>query len=679
MSELSKAVFLSYASQDAEAARRICDALRAAGIEVWFDQSELRGGDAWDRQIRRQIHECALLVPIVSRSTQARPEGYFRLEWKLAVERTHLMSDRMAFLVPVVVDDTRDVEADVPDAFRGVQWTRLPGGETPPAFVSRISQLLSPSEPHAPSQAKPSTASAPSPRLQTGAAAVSQRLKLSAVLIAGVVIIGGGYLALDKFVLSKRTAGPAPVSATASLPAEPAHKPVNEQSVAVLPFVNESSDKEQEYFADGLTETMIGLLSKVQDLRVPARSASFYFKGKNEELAAIAGKLHVVHLLEGTVRRAGNRLRISADLIRADTGYHVWSESYDRNAGDIFKVQDEISAAVVAALKLKLIAAGTNAKVRGTSNVEAYSQYLLGVHYGNTEVLGPDMYRRQLAAYRKALTMDPAYADAAAKLVLVEAFLADITGDAAGLKHAIAAAERLPLEHPDHGPSYRIRAAIRDSWQWDWAGTQADFEKALALDPADADAHFDKAVLLQNLGRYPQAIAAVQKALALDGLNLSYLQLLAGIQMSMRDYAAADKTLSRLEEIEPHSELLAQSLSILRLLQGRFADSLAQCPKIQDERTRLGCVAEAQHSLGHRAEADQAYADLLKTGTGGNLTYLAGVSAWFGNADQAFAWYDKAVAARESQVVQILADRTQDVLQKDPRWAALLKKINLPE
>src|SRR5215469_14518128 len=134
----SRAVFLSYASQDAEAARKICDALRAAGVEVWFDQSELRGGDAWDRSIRQQIHECRLFVPVISAQTDARREGYFRREWKLAVDRTHDMSERVAFLVPVVIDQTSDSRADVPDRFREVQWTRLPAGETPVAFIDLV-------------------------------------------------------------------------------------------------------------------------------------------------------------------------------------------------------------------------------------------------------------------------------------------------------------------------------------------------------------------------------------------------------------------------------------------------------------------------------------------------------------------------------------------------------------
>jgi tetratricopeptide (TPR) repeat protein len=290
-----------------------------------------------------------------------------------------------------------------------------------------------------------------------------------------------------------------------------------------------------------------------------------------------------------------------------------------------------------------------------------------------------DNYRRAGEALRKALALDPAYADAGSKLVLANAYIADFAGDAAALRRAVAAAEQLPLAHPDHGPSYRVRADVRSSWQWDWSGAQADYEKALALDPTDADAYFDQSIQLQTLGRFREAIASAQKSLALDGLNLSYIANLANAQMALRDYAAAEQTISRMAEIDPRSDLTVTSESVLRLLQGRYAESLADCPKITDQRARLSCVVHAQLSLGDRAEADRALADLLKTGTGGNLANLAGVYAWSGDADQAFAWFDKAVAARESGVSSILADRTLDGLHKDPRWTALLKKVHLPE
>jgi TolB-like protein len=682
MAELSKAVFLSYASQDADAAQRLAEALRAGGVEVWLDTTELRGGDSWDQKIKKQIRDCALFLPIISATTQEREEGYFRREWKQAVDRTHDMAGRAAFLVPIVIDDTNDRDAEVPDEFRSVQWTRLPNGQTPPTFVERVRGLLESKGARIDSTrpiSTPSTAPAPPaplPAAHPSVASKAPRKRVPVLLTAIAAVLALSYIGWQQFKSRQPdvVATVPPVSAIVSATAPAAA----EQSVAVMPFVNESSDKEQEYFADGLTDTMIDLLSKLPDLRVPARSSSFFFKGKNEELSAIAAKLHVTHVLEGTVRKAGNRLRVSAELIRADTGYHAWSETYDRDAKDIFKVQDEISAAVVAALKLKLVAAGNNTKVRGTANPEAYNEFLIGNHYF-LDLPSADNYRRAGAALRKALALDPAYPDASVKLVLAEAYLADFTGDAAGLKRAIAAAERLPLAHPDHGPSYRIRADIRSTWQWDWAGAQADYEQALALDPADADAYYDDALLLQSLGRFREANVVEQKAIALDGLNLGYLASLSGVQMSQRDYVAAEQTVNRMAEIDPRSEVLASGLSALRLLQGRYAESLAECPKIADERTRLACVVHAQHSLGRRTEADQALADLLKTGTGGNLANLGGVYAWFGDADQAFAWFDKAVAARESGATQILGDRTLDGLHKDPRWPALLKKMNLTE
>src|SRR5690242_12015951 len=203
MSAAGRAIFLSYASQDAEPARRICDALRAAGLEVWFDQSALRGGDAWDASIRRQIKECALFVPVISVNTQAREVGYFRREWNLAVSRTLDMADDRTFLLPVVIDATRDASARVPERFRGVQWTRMPAGDVPAAFAERVHRLLArePGETAA-------SASAAAPR---------------------DIAVGSG-------------AQEAP-------------------SIAVLPFVNMSRDEENEYFADGLAEELLNVLA----------------------------------------------------------------------------------------------------------------------------------------------------------------------------------------------------------------------------------------------------------------------------------------------------------------------------------------------------------------------------------------------------------------------------------
>ena len=183
MSPSSRAVFLSYASQDADAARRVGDALRAGGVEVWFDQSELRGGDVWDQKIRQQIRQCALIIPMISANTQSRLEGYFRREWRMAVDRTQDMADGIPFLVPVVIDDTAEREAHVPEAFRSVQWTRLPAGETPAHFVQRIAALLEPRAP-APFALPVDTHRARSPRARWWRLCMSAAALIAAAFLA---------------------------------------------------------------------------------------------------------------------------------------------------------------------------------------------------------------------------------------------------------------------------------------------------------------------------------------------------------------------------------------------------------------------------------------------------------------------------------------------------------------
>jgi len=200
MTEPSHAVFLSYASQDAVAAQRICEALRAAGIDVWFDQTELRGGDAWDQSIRRHIKSCALFIPVISKNTHERTEGYFRLEWKLAVDRSHLMTANRAFLLPVVIDDTREDEENVPDRFRELQWTRLPAGETPRAFVQRVCSLLSP-EQLRPSHPSQPALSGTAPMIGARTSWWSKPVLLAAVLVLAAL----AYFAVDRLWMSKHT------------------------------------------------------------------------------------------------------------------------------------------------------------------------------------------------------------------------------------------------------------------------------------------------------------------------------------------------------------------------------------------------------------------------------------------------------------------------------------------
>src|SRR5215469_1658154 len=364
------AVFLSYASEDVEAAARIASGLRAAGIEVWFDQSELRGGDAWDHRIREQIHDCRLFIAVVSAHSEQRDEGYFRLEWKLAIDRSHLMAAKKAFIVPVVIDGTSERSASVPDKFHELQWTRLLGGDPNPAFVERIQRLLSLTTATQPVARAAEVPAAPVPSAPVSVAPAWAFRRL-ALVVAGVAVLAIGYWALNRLVLGKHAAPAAAANGVSTTSAS---------SVAVLPLVNESSDPNQQYFADGLSEDLITALGQIPGLKVVGRVSSFRFRDSKEDSAAIGAKLGVTHLVEGSVRRAGDVVRVSAELINAADGTMQWSERYDRPYKDLFALQDELTHAVAGALKAKLLITSGQAQSdrRPSGSLEAYTALLQG-------------------------------------------------------------------------------------------------------------------------------------------------------------------------------------------------------------------------------------------------------------------------------------------------------------
>jgi len=684
----SHAVFLSYASQDEAAAQRICEGLRAAGVEVWLDRSELRGGEAWDRQIRRQIHDCALFVAIISAHSDARNEGYFRREWKLAVERTADMAEDVAFLLPVVIDDTPDATARVPDRFREVQWSRLPGGQTSPAFIVRVLHLLTP-------DAAPRAAAAPvGDYRSTAAAAPEPRVAAtksrpgwprSPLLWAaiGLAALGAGYLLSERLLktglrttpatagAARTTSSPEPGTGTGTGP---------EKSIAVLPFVDMSEKKDQEYFSDGLAEELLDLLAKTPGLHVIARTSSFSFKGKSDDIPTIAAKLKVANILEGSVRKSGNRLRVTTQLVRATDGEHLWSETYDRELKDVFKVQDEIAGAVVAALKLKL-SPTQGSSPRRSSNTDAYLQYLLGQQYfthGSDEDL-----RRAAAAYHNAIALDPRYAAAYSGLAYAEAYLVDVTGDAAGIQRAEAAAARAIELAPDQAMGYTARGDLRFGNYWDWTGAQADYSRALELDPNDPFVLRRYSILLSYLGRLPESIAAARRATELDPFSAPAWNVLGSNLSLSGENPAAREALRRALAINPAYIYALNSLGTVELLDRKPAQALATFQQMAPDSAyltfRLTGTAMAEHSLGHDTQSRQALDQAIEVGARSAAYQIAEACAWRGEVDQAFLWLERAYRQRDGGLAALKVDPPFESLRGDPRFKAMLKKINLDE
>jgi TolB-like protein len=684
MSEPIKAVFLSYASQDAEAARRICEAFRAAGIEVWFDQSELRGGDAWDRRIRKQIHDCALVVTVISAHTEERTEGYFRLEWKLAVDRSHLMAEDAAFLIPVVIDGTSEATARVPDKFREVQWTHLPAGETSPAFVQRVSHLLSPGQAHAPAAVKSPTAAAPhaaaAPRQPPPTPAASRPAQRVLLAIAAVVVIGVGYLAVGKFVLSKRPAAAIPSSAPSGQSAAPAEGAILEKSIAVLPFVDMSEKHDQEYFSDGLSEELIDHLARSQDLKVIARTSSFQFKGKNEDVRSIAGKLGVANLLEGSVRTAAHQVRVTAQLIRASDGTHLWSQTYDQQMSDIFKVQDEIAVKVVQALNAALTASTVDTSDT-TRNTDAYKLQLKGDFFYYRSDKGD--YDRAIEQYKQALALDPKYSLAWAKLGRVYV----MKGQFSELKGAEAASKardallRAQAIDPNSAVTHRWLGRIHEQYEWDWKAARKEYERAIALDPGGADGRKARMDLVEMeayiSNQWDEVVRLAQGEAARSPLDASTHWFLGITQYYAGHLADSLASWRRVLELAPTFSQAQGDVSAALLLMGRNSEAFAAGEKETDDLVRLVSVAGAYWALGRKTDSDIALRETeSKFGEVGAFL-IATVHAYRDDPNAAFAWLERAYSQRDPLMQALKVEPYLKSLHGDPRYKALLRKMNL--
>lgn len=647
MAEPSKAVFLSYASQDAEAARHIADALCGAGIEVWFDQSELRGGDAWDRQIRKQIHDCALFVAVISAHTDARPEGYFRREWRLAVDRTQDMVDDRAFLLPVVIDGTPDATARVPDKFREVHWSRLLAGETPPAFVERVSRLLSP-EPAQPAEVRSPAAAAPHaappPRPPAPVPPASRRTQPVLLLIAAVAVIGVGYFALDKFVLSKRPATGTQTSAAAGQAGTPGQGAIPAKSIAVLPFVNMSSDSAQDYLSDGITAEITSKLSRLKGLMVKARTGVARYKGSTQSPSEIGAALGVGWLLEGSVARAGDRIRVTTTLLKAQDGFQVWSENADAKIDDIFTMQERIAARTVEALAVTLTPEERRSLSEwGTHSAAAYDEYLQGQILYET-VHDRERFDASRPHFERALAIDPRFAPAMAGLASVEAQeYRDFDSDPARLARADDLVRRALEIDPRLGRALMAAAELRVA-RYDYDGAAEKFAQVTAGEPENYVA-WDLRCWAEGYRTPPHAAEAEQycrRALQISPGHTNALYHLARALVQLGRFAEAGRAIAKLDELQPGSTL-GQS--------GHFWVELYQ----RRPRQALAAIDRGAQTPLTEAWAAMAYGQL-------------------GELDSAFARLDTALAAGYRDSGELRSSRWFAPLRNDRRFEPLLEK-----
>jgi len=490
-------------------------------------------------------------------------------------------------------------------------------------------------------------------------------------VIMGVLALALGYFAVDKFVLAPQREQAATEAARAEGRTESLVQSYGEKSIAVLPFVDMSPNKDQEYFSDGISEELLNLLAKISELRVISRSSAFSFKGKDIEIPEIAKRLHVTHILEGSVRKSGNKVRITAQLIDARSDTHVWSETYDRDLDDIFAVQDEIAAAAVAQLKITLL--GEAPKARAT-DPEAYALYLQARQLGRQSTA--EAFKESDALYRRVLAIDPRYAPAWSGLAgnFTDESTFGVLSSEDSYARAREALEKALAIDPDYAPAHANLGWIAMAGENDLAGAAQHLERAMALDPVDSGVLGNAAGLLLSLGRMDEALALEEAVVRRDPVNVAALFNLGVVQLSAGRLDAAIASYRTVLSLSPGNGGAHYALGVALLLRGDAAGALAEMEQETSEIWRMLGLPMAYHALGRKADSDAALAALIAKYGKDAPANIAYVYAFRDEADPAFAWLDK---AHDTGFAPIAAESLFTNIHGDPRWLPFLRKLGM--
>ncbi|UHQ18554.1 tetratricopeptide repeat protein [Lysobacter sp. KIS68-7] len=470
-----------------------------------------------------------------------------------------------------------------------------------------------------------------------------------------------------------------PIAAATQASARPTQPTVQAaaKSIAVLPFVDMSAAKDQEYFADGLSEELLNLLAKVPELRVAARTSAFKFKGERVDLQDVAKQLNVAHVLEGSVRRSGNKVRITAQLIKASDGYHVWSQTYDRTFDDIFAVQDDIAGEVVKALKVSLL--GTTSATRSRPvDPEAYNLVLQGRFF--LQRRGKEDIAKAVDYFQRATERDPGYAPAWSGLSQAYARQADsgFVPTAGGFERAREAAEKALALDPRLADAHVAMGEVQLSFDWDWTAADASLRRALDLEPGNSEALRRLSGVAATAGRWNEAIDLANKAIERDPLRPNSWNNLGLTLLAVNRDTEAETAFRKAMDIDPDGAARHQSLAQALLLQGKTEAALQEVQLEKNDIWRLYGLA-LTNARGRRSESDAALKALEAQYAGEAAYQIASAHAYRGDADLAFAWLDRAYDQRDPGATEIKGDRFMRGIIGDPRYKAFLRKLKLPD
>jgi TolB-like protein len=672
-------VFISYASQDVAIADALCTALEAAGLPCWIAPRDVRAGEAYAAAIVQAISSCRMLVLVLSKSSIESPHVLREVE-RASSKKRPVLSIRM---------DATDLPPELEYFLSANHWLD--------ASACPIEQIL----PELIEAVRGGAGAYRDPSKESGRLEVQPAKQSSAnrTVIALSVLIGlalAGFVA-DRFWLHKPAAEVGNEGAlSGALPSVTA--PVSDKSIAVLPFTDMSEKRDQEYFSDGMAEEIIDLLVKVPELKVPARTSSFYFKGKSTKIPEIARELGVAHVLEGSVRKSGDHLRVTAQLVRADNGYHLWSETYDRQLDDVFKMQDEIAGAVVKALKVSLLEREAPSAIL-TTNTQAYDLYLQAcslIKLGTSEDT-----LKAYADLQQAVRLDPKFGLAWATLAEVLTqdnvpwyriykpvaatsrmqtspvqdwgpILTQVRADAR------SAAEQAIKVDPDLAESHAAMGDLHAWVDWDWTAADADFKRARELAPGNARITQTAAEIAIDLGRVSEGLQLANLAAAQDPLGgatrtIGWAQYVSGAL----DEAQASRRKSI--ELSPTANNVHFDYATVLLARREPQAALAEFEREIHTAFREVGLPLAFDALGRHSDADHAIALAEQKWANAMAYQIAYFYAARSDFVRSFYWLERAYEQRDGGLADMKVDPMLRNLRGDPRFRTLLRKMKLPD
>lgn len=652
------AVFISYASSDVAVADAVVAALERHGVACWIAPRDVKAGALYADAIVRAISDAKALVLVLSENSVA--SAHVSRE----VERA---SSKRRPLIALRIDDASLSPAL--EYFLGEShWVDARAGAMDAALAKLIAAIREPERnaagiiPAVAAVTSAGTATAPPPK--------SRRIRI--LLPAGITVAAVVLAALlaDKFWQAKHVAVQPPMAAATNI--------TSDRSIAVLPFTDMSEKKDQEYFADGMAEEVIDLLARLPGIRVIGRTSSFQFKAKTEDLRVIGRALGAAYVVEGSVRKSGDRIRVTAQLIGAQDGSHVWSETYDEPSDDVLKVQDRIATGLVRALQVT-VGADESGPTPTLKSSEAYDLYLRGRHaIDQWDQAG---FEAAEEYFHQALELDPTAARSAEWLATAQLYRA-IWGFVPvheGFERARLSAQRALKLNPRSGTAHAVLASINSDFDWDWPAADRECEQALALEPRNPTVVGDAGFARSAFAQPEESARLIAAALTLDPLNGTWHEVLGQMRYRAGRLVEAEAELHKALEISPTYAEAHFFLGQVLLAKGEPDAALAAMQQEVPESGRDTGLAIAYQALGRRAESDRALARQTTEHASDAAYEIAQAHAYRAELDQAFAWLDRAYIQKDVELYWIKGDPLLRNLEGDARYKAFLRKMNLPD